>query len=316
MQAAVVTEFGKRPRYLEFRDPVPQQDEVLVHVTAAGLHPLAKALASGTHYASSRELPAVAGVDGVGRLEDGRRVYFLFSRNPWGTMAELAPAKRSMCVPVPDGLDDLQAAAIVNPGLSAWMSLHDRAGLDRGESVVILGATGVAGQLAIQSARLLGARRVVAVGRNVDALNGADVDRILCLNDSESAVRDAFLEEAAAGVDVVADYLWGNVAEWLLEALAKQFNPTVTRRTRWVQVGDRAGKAITLQGGTLRSIDLHLTGSGFGANSMEQILATVPVLFQKAVEGKLQVSTVTSRLKEVESAWDGMAKGQRIVVLI
>jgi len=222
---------------------------VLVHVSAAGLHPLAKALASGAHYASSRELPAVAGVDGIGKLEHGRRVYFLFARNPWGTMAELAPAQRSLCVPVPDGLSDADAAAIVNPGVSAWMSLDDRAGLRPGESVVILGATGVAGQLAIQSARLLGARRVVAVGRNVDALDGADVDRIICLNDPEAVVRGAFLEEAVAGVDVVVDYLWGSVAEMLLGALAKQFNQNFTRRTRWVEVGDRAGKTVALQGG-------------------------------------------------------------------
>ena len=316
MHAAVVTEFGKPPRYLNFPEPTLQEDEVLVHVSAAGLHPLAKALASGAHYASSRELPAVAGVDGIGKLEHGRRVYFLFARNPWGTMAELAPAQRSLCVPVPDGPSDVDAAAIVNPGVSAWMSLDDRAGLRPGESVVILGATGVAGQLAIQSARLLGARRVVAVGRNVDALDGADVDRIICLNDPEAVVRGAFLEEAVAGVDVVVDYLWGSVAEMLLGALAKQFNQNVTRRTRWVEVGDRAGKTVALHGGTLRSIDLHLMGSGFGANPMEQILAAVPGLFQSAAEDKLKVSTVRVPLRDVESAWERAEKGQRIVLSI
>ena len=316
MYAAVINEFGQAPRYGEFQEPVIEPGEVLVHVKAAGLHPLAKALAGGHHYASSKKLPAVAGVDGVGTLEDGRRVYFLIARAPWGTMAERTPAQQSMCVPVPDGLGDLEAAAIVNPGVSAWMSLHDRAGMQRGDSVAILGATGVAGQLAIQSARLLGARRVIAVGRNVGALSGADVDRVICLNGGEGAVQEAFLEEASAGVDVVVDYLWGGVAEMLLVALARQFNQTATRRTRWVEVGDRAGKTVRLPGGTLRSIDLHLTGSGFGSNSMAEILGTVPGLFQMAAEGKLRVEAVPVPLVEVEAAWARVQAGNRTVVTI
>lgn len=316
MHAAVVTEFGQSPRYQVFAEPAVHEGEVLVHVRAAGLHPLVKAIASGAHYASGKELPNVAGVDGIGTLEDGKRVYFLFVRRPWGTMAERASTQHSMCVPVPDGLSDLDAAAIVNPGVSAWMSLHDRADLQRGESVIILGATGVAGLLAVQAARVLGAKRVVGVGRNVETLAGAEVDRKICLNDPEDVVREAFAQEAAAGVDVVIDYLWGGTAELLLEALAKQFNQNATRRTRWVEVGDRAGKAITLQGGTLRSIDLHLMGSGFGANPMGQILGTIPKLFQMGEERKLTVHTVPVPLKEVESAWARVDKGRRVVLVI
>lgn len=313
MYAAVVNEYGQPPRYQEFPEPALQEGEALVHVRAAGLHPLVKALAGGKHYASSKELPAVAGVDGIGTLEDGKRVYFVFVRTPWGTMAERAPVQQSMCVPVPEGVSDVEAAAIVNPGISAWMSLRHRANLAAGETAVILGATGVAGQLAIQAARAMGANRVVAVGRNVEALASAAVDRVICLNDPEEAVRGAFAEEAARGIEAVVDYLWGRPAELLIEALAKQFNRTATRRTRWVEVGDMAGKTITLAGGSLRSIDLHLMGSGFGANPMEQILAAIPVLFRLVVEGKLNVSVVPVPLNEVGEAWSRTGKGGRIV---
>jgi NADPH:quinone reductase-like Zn-dependent oxidoreductase len=316
MHAAVITEYGQAPQYRDFPDPALENGEVLVRVRASGLHPLVKALARGTHYATGGDLPAVAGVDGVGVLPDGQRVYFVFVRKPWGPMAELAPVQSSLCVAVPEGLGDVDAAAIANPGMSAWMSLKRRAELMAGETVVILGATGVAGQIAIQMARLIGARRVVGVGRNVEALASAGVDRVISLSDSEGAVLDAFAEEAAAGIDVVLDYLWSRPAELLLDALAKQFNRKGTHRTRWVQVGESAGKTINLAAGTLRSVDVRLVGSGFGANPMDEILASIQDLFRMAAEGKLKVSSVAVPLEQVEAAWGSEEKGQRIVFTV
>jgi NADPH:quinone reductase-like Zn-dependent oxidoreductase len=192
MQAAVVSALGQTPKYTSFPDPTPREGEALIQVRAAGLHPIVKALASGSHYASGGELPMVPGLDGVGVLEDGRRVFFVFVRRPWGTMAEQAAAPLAKCIPLPAGLDDVQAAAIVNPGMSAWLSLKERAGLKPGETVLILGATGVAGQLAIQSARLLGAKRIIVAGRNVHAVAAADVDAVVALGEPEDAVREAF----------------------------------------------------------------------------------------------------------------------------
>jgi NADPH:quinone reductase-like Zn-dependent oxidoreductase len=129
MQAAVVEIPGQAPKYQSFPDPVAEDGEVLVRVHAAGLHPLVKALASGSHYASAKDNagPSVPGIDGVGVLDDGRRVYFVFVRRPWGTMAERAAAPRRMCIPVPEKLGDVEAAAIANPGMSAWLSLKERA---------------------------------------------------------------------------------------------------------------------------------------------------------------------------------------------
>lgn len=317
MQAAVVESPGQAPKFQSFPDPAVEVGEVLIRVHAAGLHPIVKGLASGSHYASAKgQGPSVPGIDGVGALDDGSRVYFVFVRKPWGTMAERAAAPRKMCISVPEKLDDVQAAAIANPGMSAWLSLKERAALAPGETVLIMGATGVAGQLAIQSARLLGAKRVIAAGRNVDALAGADVDAVIALGQPEDAIRDALAAEAASGIDVVVDYLWGRPTELLLEALACGFKAQATTKTRLVEVGESAGKTITLPGAALRSVDLTLLGSGFGAVPLEDILAAIPKLFEMAAAGKLTVAVEPVPLAEVESAWSRVEKGRRIVFTV
>jgi NADPH2:quinone reductase len=315
MQAAVVNVPGQAPKYQSFPEPVAQDGEAFIKVRAAGLHPVVKALASGAHYASAGtgQGPFVPGVDGVGVFDDGRRVYFGFVRKPWGTMAERAVAPRDKCIPVPDGLDDVLAAAIVNPGMSAWMMLKERAALAAGETVLVLGATGVAGQLAIQAARQLGAKRVIAAGRNVGAISAADVDAVIALAQSEEAVREAFAAEAGAGIDVVVDYLWGRPTELLLEALAKGFKAQATHKTRLVEVGESAGKTITLPGATLRSIDLTLLGSGFGSVALDRVFVAIPSLFQMAAAGKFKIAVKPVPLAEIEGAWNRVEKGRRIV---
>jgi NADPH:quinone reductase-like Zn-dependent oxidoreductase len=313
MKAAVVNTPGQAPKFQDFAEPTVQEGEVLVHVRAAGLHPVVKAIASGAHYSASGTGPMIPGIDCVGTLEDSTRVYCGGARKPWGTMAEQVAVPRSMYIPLPDGIDDATAAAIANPGMSAWVSLKDRAGLLPGESVVILGATGVAGQLAIQVARQLGAKRIIAAGRNVDALRNANVDGIIALTQPEDQLREAFVAEAVAGIDVVIDYLWGRPTELLLEALAKGFHASATHRTRLVEVGQSAGPTITLPGSTLRSIDLTVTGSGFGAASIEQIFAAIPELFALAAKGALKIDVEAIPLADVEAAWSRVDKGRRIV---
>jgi NADPH:quinone reductase-like Zn-dependent oxidoreductase len=316
MKAAVVNVLGEAPMYQTFVDPVAQEGEALIKVRAAGLHPIVKARASGVHYSSDHVVPMVPGVDGVGTLEDGSRVFFGFARAPFGSMAERTVTRREMTIPLPDGIDDAQAAAIANPGMSAWVSIKERAGLVAGESVLILGATGVAGQLAIQTARLLGAKRVIGVGGNVEAIAAADVDAVIALGEPEDSVRDAFAAEAAKGIDVVIDYLWGRPTELLLEAFGRGFRATATHRTRLVEVGESAGKTISLPGAVLRSIDLTMMGSGFGAARMETILAAIPQLFARAAAGTLKISVDAVPLAEVESAWNRAEKGRRIVFTV
>ena len=316
MQAAVVSVLGQPPKYQSFPNPTRGEGEVLIRVRAAGLHPIVKALAAGSHYAAGTEVPMVPGVDGVGTLDDGTRVYFAFARKPWGTMSEQTVAPRSKCLHLPDQLDDFQAAAIANPGMSAWLSLKERAALCAGENVLILGATGVAGHLAIQAARHLGAKRVIAAGRNVDALTGEPVDAVITLGQTDDAVRESFLAEATKGIDVIIDYLWGRPTELLLEALAKGFRPDIARSTRLVEVGESAGKTITLPGATLRSIDLKLLGSGFGSVPLDRVLAAITTLFSIAAAGTLHVDVEPVPLSEVESAWTRTEKGRRIVFTV
>ena len=316
MYAAVVSTLGQPPQYQQFPEPIPEENEVLIHVRAAGLHPIVKARASGAHYSSDGVLPLVPGVDGVGTLEDGSRVFFGFSRPPFGSMAERTVTRRSMCLPLPDGIEDVQAAAIANPGMSAWVSMKERARIVPGETVLILGATGVAGQLAIQVARHLGAKRVIAAGRNVEVLAAADVDAIIALGQPEDAIRDAFAGEAENGIDVVIDYLWGRPTELLLEALAKGFKASATRSTRLVEVGASAGSTISLSGATLRSVDLTLLGSGFGAARLDVIFAAIPTLFSLAAAGKLKIDVEPVPLADVEAAWSRVDRGRRIVLTI
>jgi NADPH2:quinone reductase len=316
MKAAVVNVLGQPPQYQDFPEPVAAENEILVKINAAGLHPIVKARASGTHYSSTGEVPMVAGLDAVGTRPDGSRVYCGNPRRPWGTMAELCAAPAAICLPLPDGIDDLQAAAIANPGMSAWLSLKDRGQLAAGETVLILGATGVAGQLAIQAARHLGARRIIAAGRNVSALAGENVDAVIALGEPEGAISEAFSAQAALGIDVVIDYLWGRPTELLIEAMAKGFDDSAPRSTRLVEVGSSAGQTITLPGAALRSMDLKLLGSGFGSVPIQTILSAIPTLFEMAAAGKLHVDVEPVPLTEVESAWTRVEKGRRIVFTV
>jgi NADPH:quinone reductase-like Zn-dependent oxidoreductase len=224
---------------------------------------------------------------------------------------------RAKCIPLPEGLDPVQAAAIANPGMSAWLSLKLRAGLATGETVLIMGATGVAGQLAVQAARYLGAGKVIAAGRNREALEAVKADAVIALSDPEEAICNAFAEQIRdRGIDVVIDYLWGRPTELLLDALAKSFRPEATRRTRLVEVGESAGKTIALAGSVLRSTDLTLLVSGFGSVPLNQIMGAIPTLFSLAAAGHLHVAVQSVPLAEVEQAWNAVEKGKRIVFTI
>jgi NADPH2:quinone reductase len=150
----------------------------------------------------------------------------------------------------------------------------------------------------------------------VEALAAADLDSVIALGQPEDAVRDAFAAEAAQGIDVVIDYLWGRPTELLLEALAKGFKESATRSTRLVEVGASAGPNITLPGGILRSVDLTLLGSGFGSAELDKILAAIPTLFGLAAEGKLKIDVESVPLTEVEAGWSRVDKGRRIVFTV
>jgi NADPH:quinone reductase-like Zn-dependent oxidoreductase len=317
MYAAVVHSFDAPPRYANFAEPVASEGERLVRVSAVGLHPIVKVLANGTHYGSSGELPFIAGIDGVGRLEDGARVYFGIARSPFGSFSERSLAASWMCLPLPEKIDDVTAAGIANPAMSSWAALTARAKFAAGESVLILGATGVAGQLAIQVAKRLGARRVVAAGHNppvLEKLKDLGADAVISLGQGEEALVSAFRGELAeAGVDVVLDYVWGQPAERALEAISQKGLRKAGSRIRYIQIGESAGKTITLPAATLRSSGLELLGSGFGSASLEQILAALAEFFQAAAKTPFQFHPKAAPLRDVERLWNHAEKGTRLV---
>lgn len=319
MNAAVVHAFDAPPRYTSFAEPVAGEGEILVDVIAAGLHPIVKALASGSHYGSTGTLPFIPGVDGVGRQQDGMLIYFGISRNPFGTFSERALAARRMCSPVPDGVDPVTVAGMVNPGMSSWVALTRRAKFVAGENVLILGATGVAGQLAVQIAKRLGAQRIIAAGRNrevLEAIKGLGADAIIPLDqEHDSLVSWIRREWSEAGIDVVLDYLWGHPAEAVLEAMSQRGLKHAASRVRFVQVGESAGKTISLAAASLRSTGVELLGSGFGSASIDEIFRALAEFFQVAATSPLKINIKTVPLRDVEALWNSPEQGSRLVFL-
>jgi len=317
MQAALIESFDAPPRYTTFPDPQPGEGEQIVTVTAAGLHPIVRALASGTHYGSTGQLPFIPGVDATGRLEDGTRIFFGAARPPYGTFAEKALAIKGMYITLPDGLDETTAAGIANPGMSSWAALKARAKFSDGESVLILGATGIAGKLSVQIAKRLGARRVVAAGRNpqsLEELKSLGADAIISLSQEQDALVSAFRSEIVGnGIDVVLDYLWGAPAEAVLAAIAQKGLKHASARIRFIQIGNSAAPTITLPAATLRSSGLELLGSGFGSASLEEIFRAVREFFYVAAKNPFQVSLKTVPLRDIESVWSTPERDARMV---
>jgi NADPH:quinone reductase-like Zn-dependent oxidoreductase len=222
-----------------------------------------------------------------------------------------------MCVPLPDKLDDVTAAAIANPGMSSWAALSARAGFVSGEAVLILGATGTAGKLAVQVAKRLGARRIVAAGRNHHALSKLTelgASRVIPLDQERASLVAAFRQEfAEAGVDVVLDYLWGDPAECVLEAISQKGRKHASARIRFIQVGESAGRTISLPASFLRSSGLELLGSGFGGASLKQIMQSVEEFLQEAEREPFQIDIKAVPLRDVESLWSSDGQGMRLV---
>lgn len=317
MNAAVLYALGKPPRFEPFGDPVPGDGEVIVHVRAAALKPVDKQVASGSHYASPRELPVVCGMDGVGCLDDGTRVFFGGPRRPHGAMAQRTVVHRAQCFPVPEGLDDAIAAALPNPGVSAWLSLNSRAKLAPGETVLILGATGVTGKLAVQISKLLGAGRVIAAGRNKQVLGtlpNLGADAIICLDQPDQDLTRDFAREAGdKGFQVIIDYLWGRPTEALLAALTRTEFAAAGQETRLVQAGESAGPAISLPAAVLRSKALTILGTA-GIPSREILVEAFQQVMAHAASGELHIDTERVPLADIENAWQREARTRLVII--
>jgi NADPH:quinone reductase-like Zn-dependent oxidoreductase len=301
MRAAVLHELGV-PRAGEFREPEPGPGEELVEVSAAGLNPVDVAICSGSFYAGTPPTPCVAGREGVGTLADGRRVYFDSPVAPWGSMAERAPITAGSGFPLPEGVEDGVAVALGIAGLAAWLSLTWRAELQAGEHVLVLGASGIVGQVAVQAAKLLGASSVVAAARSREGLErararGADATVAIGAVDDLSAA----LREAAGGqIDVVVDPLFGEPFAAAVEA--------ASFGARLVNLGASAGPQATLSSAAIRGKMLVIMGHTNVLAPPEVKRDAYLQMAAAAARGELEVDVEEFGLERVEDAWARLAE--------
>jgi NADPH:quinone reductase-like Zn-dependent oxidoreductase len=317
MNAAVVTSFDEPPRYQPFPVPAPDDGEVLADVLAVGLHPRVRSGAAGRHYTSSGTLPMIPGVDGVGRLPDGRVVYFAAGDDVLGTMADKALVHPGRSVELPAGVDVAAVAAAMNPAMSSWVALRRRVTLEPGQGVLVLGATGNAGAMAVRVARRLGAGRVVGAGRDAGrlrALAQAGADDVVRLTADAGETARA-LAAAAAETDIVLDYLWGGPAQLAITALLTARSDR-SRALDWIAIGAVAGPTIELPSVALRSANFRLQGSGQGSVSPRGYLAELPSLVAEISAGTIEVRPRPVPLADVEQAWAAAeTPGERTVLV-
>jgi NADPH:quinone reductase-like Zn-dependent oxidoreductase len=311
MKAAVVTDFSRPPRYQDFPDPVAKgKDRLVVEVVAAGLHPRVRSQAGGFHYTSTGELPLVPGVDAVVRDSKGKLRYTIIDvdETTLGTMAERTVIEIDRSVLLSDKVDPVQVAAAVNPVMSSWVALRRRIDFARGQRVLILGATGNAGRMAIQVAKRFGASQVIAAGR--DSVKLAELPtlgaNVICTFDELAQ---------AADVDVVIDYVWG-------EPTSKAMVAILTNRAdrgkplTWLEIGAIAGPEAAVPAAALRSARLQIVGSGIGSVPGRDFVKELPKIAEAIVEGAFDVRAKAVPLSEVEEIWTGTAQTSDRIVLV
>lgn len=296
MHAAVVTSFDRPPRYREWPDPVPSADgDALVEVVAAALHPRVRSQADGSHYSSTGELPLVPGIDAVVRDAEGVLRYALLDDTTSGTLAERTVVELSRSIPLPAETDAVAVAAAMNPVMSSWVALKRRVTFTPGSRVLVLGATGSAGRMALQVARRFGAAEVIAAARGgdrLDALLDHGADRVLALGELTPA----------ADVDVVLDYVWGAPSGRAIVDIVTG-RADRSRPLTWIEIGSVAGPELRLPSAALRAARLDLVGSGIGSVPGSGFLDELPQIAAAVSAGEFEVDVQTVPLADVEAAW-------------
>jgi NADPH:quinone reductase-like Zn-dependent oxidoreductase len=320
MKAAVVHKPGESPRFDDFSEPVVTEGRELVELIASGIHPLVRSLAEGRHYGSSGAYPLIPGVDAVARTADGVLIYTGYVEAPYGTLAERMAVPGGMRLPLPDGADPVAIAGGLNPGLSSWMPLQARvAEAGSLSTVVILGATGTAGVLAVQNARLLGAARVIGAGRNPAGLDraaeaGAETVPLTGAQDKDAAALAAALDGDVPGT--VLDYVWGSPAQAMFAALTRPGLHEETSDISYVEIGALAGPEASVPAALLRSRRLRISGSGAGSGSVRAIVAQLPVYLQMIADGRVTVPVRPFPLSQITRAWIASREsGSRAVIV-
>lgn len=322
MKAAVIYQNGGIPQYAEVAEPVIENSgEILIAVKAAAIKHFDKSKASGKHYSAEQghmQNAIVIGGDGVGMLPNGARVYAL---GVSGMIAEKAIVEKDRMIVLPESIDDAVAAALPNAVAGSAMALRFRANLQPGETVLINGATGFTGKIAVQVAKYYGAGKVIVTGRNEQSLQSLielGADEIISLKqDDEQFISRIRSIHSNAPIDIIIDYLWGHTAELILASLKGK--GSFTHRTRFVSVGAVTGDLIQLSAENLRSVDIQLSGSGLGSwakQEMAQLFSEIlPEMFHQAASNGLKVETIKVRLEDIEKLWDmEVPGGKRLVI--
>lgn len=310
--ALVVTALGATPQVREVPRPEPPPGHALVRLRAGGLNPADLAVGAGRFYLPLPDPPFVAGCEAVGevirsgRHPEGARVWCL---QPFGCLAGVFTCPEESLVPVPAGVGDAAAVAMGVAGLAGWMPVRERGALRPGETVLVLGASGAAGRVALQAARTGGAGRVVAgvrseAGGAVARAAGADAVVRLGGEDTPAAIRDA----APDGVDLVVDTLWGDPIIAALGALG--------RRARIVQVGNGAGPAVALPAGPLRAGRIDIRGFSVFSEHPADVARAYIDAASAAGRGEIVVETETLSLADGPAAWERQAAGTSGVKLV
>ncbi|MEV5896436.1 hypothetical protein [Nonomuraea fuscirosea] len=317
MRAAVVNSAQAAPVCADFPAPEPQPGRAPLSLVGAGLHHVVRGMATGRHYRGGKAFPLVPGVDAVARTEDGRLVYTGLARSPWGTMAE------SMVTPfevdLPAGADPLAVAAGMNPASAGWMPLvaHRKEAGELG-TVLVLGATGMSGGLAVRAALTLGATQVVAAGRDREALERlSDLGAVTVpladpASDAGATALTTAVAEARPGL--ILDFVWGPVAEAAFAALGGIRPDDDGEATSYVQIGSLAGTEAALPAALLRSRRIRVTGSGMGSVSKEEMIVEFPEMITRFADGTFDAPYTTYPLSRVGEAWAHQGRTRAVVV--
>jgi NADPH:quinone reductase-like Zn-dependent oxidoreductase len=309
MRAAILRAHGAVPELDEIDEPAGAE---VLDVLAAGINPVDVRIASGTFPNERHEPPYVAGKEGVGRRADGSLVYFDLSVEPYGAFGERTQIAAGAGYPVPDGLDPTLAVCLGVAGLAAWLPLEWRGRLAPGESVLILGASGVVGQIGVQAAKLLGAGRVVAAARSEEGLERAralGADATVQLGAAEPDQLAGELRDAAGGdgFDLVLDPLWGEPAVCALAAL-KPFG-------RLAQMGQSADANATLSSSAVRAKPVEIVGYTNYTAGEERKAAAYARMAAYAAAGEIKVPVDRVALDAVPELWGRSGAGRKLVVV-
>ena len=301
MRAAVLTELGATPQVADFDEPTAGDGEEVVDVLAAALNPIDLRTSSGALKDRQPPIPSVVGSEGVGRTADGRRVYFARSVPPYGSIAERALVRSDGLVEVPDGVGDAEALAYGIAGTAAYGALKRRGQLQPGERVLVLGASGPVGLIAVQLAKLMGASHVTAAARSERGLARAQelgADAAVRLGDAPQ-----FPE-----VDLVIDPLWGAPAAAAVKALAP--------RGRLVQLGQSAGGEATLASVDVRFKELSILGYTNFMSTPEEQAEALTTMWRHAAAGELTADVEVAPLEEIATVWERQATSPGVKLVL